>query len=509
MDQQSVEDPGDRHRSSLDQQEQRQAISFADVDPCGKAVPMMSLPRRQEGWASRHPGLAAVRRRRQPLTRSPPNLSSECSPGAVEMQEMAAAALCKLDNKRFVQPSPPPTTCCGVVPGGVLHPSREIVPKAKQGDEVGGRRGSTPIVKGMEEFCYTMCTPVDSRGIAAMKTTYAAQPAMGMRQKVQRMSHHQATCHGGGEICVKRPSYGFGEDSRPTCCSSHKETGMEDLISARCSFTGCRTIASYGVQVPGSHVIRRTRCKAHGTSQMMCATKGLPCRAPGDCKTRPSYGWPNKLTGEHRARPERCKMHLLPAMEYMGSSARAKKRRQLEMVKQPVKKPPHHPDTHRRVRRPFFPVSKLTPWTHSTCKSAAISALILEPVLGDIMKMDATEDPPEAGRARCTHGCMRRWPDAGRELLAASESSTEEQASEGWTMQWRELKEHGDQGMLPELEQMEESTKDEMGLFIRPCTPELADMAELDALFPSSWGRLDSPDIGAILQIVNDAQDLV
>jgi hypothetical protein len=42
-----------------------------------------------------------------------------------------------------------------------------------------------------------------------------------------------AMCHGADGSCTKRPSYGFRGDPRPTRCGSHKEVGMEDLISAR------------------------------------------------------------------------------------------------------------------------------------------------------------------------------------------------------------------------------------------------------------------------------------
>lgn len=67
---------------------------------------------------------------------------------------------------------------------------------------------------------------------------------------------------------------------------------------------------------------------------MTCGTKGPACAAPGGCETRPSYGWPDKFDGEHPPRPERCKKHSLLGMEYMGSAARAKKRRAIETTKQ-------------------------------------------------------------------------------------------------------------------------------------------------------------------------------
>jgi hypothetical protein len=55
---------------------------------------------------------------------------------------------------------------------------------------------------------------------------------------------------------------------------------------------------------------------------------------PGGCETRPSYGWPDKFDGEHPPRPERCKKHSLPGMEYMGSAARARKKRLLLETKE-------------------------------------------------------------------------------------------------------------------------------------------------------------------------------
>jgi hypothetical protein len=81
-------------------------------------------------------------------------------------------------------------------------------------------------------------------------------------------------------------------------------------------------------------VIRRTRCKAHRTPEMTCGTKGPGCMVPGGCETRPSYGWPDKFDGEHPPRPERCKKHSLPGMEYMGSAARARKKRLLLETKE-------------------------------------------------------------------------------------------------------------------------------------------------------------------------------
>ncbi|GAQ90334.1 hypothetical protein KFL_006280090 [Klebsormidium nitens] len=287
-----------------------------------------------------------------------------------------------------------------------------------------------------------------------------------------------AMCWGGDGSCTKRPSYGFRKNTRPMRCGSHKELGMEDLISTRCNFQGCRTIASYGVRAPNSHVIRRMRCKAHCTLEMTCGTKGPACTAPGGCQTRPSYGLPDKFDGEHHPFPKRCKKHSLQGMEYTRLAARAKKKRALEMAKQePASVVSRPPITARSAAKPLSLAP--TPRLRSTLKCAMATAPIVEP--NEDEDLDEDLDANEAQAEDLT----RTWP---RE--SCMQGSPEEQIAVVQQREQKAFENLGDLVTLQELEEIEDQKNDQMWGRDGPSSSELAGMSEFDRDFSSSWGRV-------------------
>ncbi|GAQ84277.1 hypothetical protein KFL_001830050 [Klebsormidium nitens] len=524
-----------------------------DASAYGETVPGLQLVTGQTGQGYQHPGVTTVRRTRQPSARSPRNVSSGCSPAATAALEAAADARGRGDKRvtpkrEALSPTPSvggATRRC-MSPGCTRRPSYGFIPGAKDGDKGGARWCRAHAADGMEDLRNLKCSHVGRGGVPCRaQPSYGyegdkrptrcrahAEDGMenvrmprcrhpgckrqplygepGLDKKPTRCRNHAlsgmkdlrgAMCRGDDGSCTKRPSCGFRGDPRPTRCGSHKEPGMEDLISARCNFADCRTVASYGVQAPGSHVIRRTRCKAHRTPEMTCGTKGPACMAPGGCETRPSYGWPDKFDGEHPPRPERCKKHSLQGMEYMGSAARAKKKRALETAKQepaPVVSRPARPTSARTAAKPLSlaPTPRLRP----TRKCAAAAAPIIEPDEDD--DMDAVTAPPgDLARAWSPESRMQGSPEAERGRLA------EERAAAARRREREEFENLGDLASLQELKEIEDQANDQMWGGNGPSSPELAGMSDFDKDFSSSWGRPESPESGGILDIVDDTLD--
>ncbi|GAQ93190.1 hypothetical protein KFL_013520010 [Klebsormidium nitens] len=294
---------------------------------------------------SQHRGLSTVRKTRQPSARHAHMLSSGC-------RRARAAALAVADDARGKRlalerealsliPSSDITTRRCMHPGCARRSCSGFILGVKDGDAGGtcyerDKSPMRPLNQAEDGTKMPRCRHLGCKlqpqygdiGLDRKKTCCHNHSLPGMKDL-----RGGPKCQGADGCCAKRPSYGIRGVTRPTRCGAHKEPGMEDLISARCNFPCCGIVASYGVQAPGSDVIRRTCCKAHHTPEMTCGTRGPVCMAPAGCETRPSYGWPDKIDGEHPARPERCKKHSLFQMVYMGSAARAKKKRVLETAK--------------------------------------------------------------------------------------------------------------------------------------------------------------------------------
>jgi G:T-mismatch repair DNA endonuclease (very short patch repair protein) len=86
--------------------------------------------------------------------------------------------------------------------------------------------------------------------------------------------------------CEKRPGYGNPLDKSATYCSTHKQDGMENIVSKRCLHDGCTIQPSYGHPLDKS----ATYCVTHMQDGMKDIANKR-CLHDG-CKKQPSYGNP-------------------------------------------------------------------------------------------------------------------------------------------------------------------------------------------------------------------------
>jgi hypothetical protein len=101
--------------------------------------------------------------------------------------------------------------------------------------------------------------------------------------------------------CNKRPSYGFpGMDV--IVCADHKQNGMENLVSRRCSSPNC-PVLNPCFNLPG--LKRGIYCSSHKTAEMVDVQH--PTCEEKSCSSQPAYDLPG---GKGRF----CAKHRLPGM---------------------------------------------------------------------------------------------------------------------------------------------------------------------------------------------------
>ena len=94
-----------------------------------------------------------------------------------------------------------------------------------------------------------------------------------------------------------------------THCRAHRLAGEENVISRRCSATGCGKIAQYRTtrgMVCRNHMVVGEVGRSGGESASLRLARGRVCQHPGGCDRQASYG---NATG---SRPRHCAAHRLP-----------------------------------------------------------------------------------------------------------------------------------------------------------------------------------------------------